>query len=142
MARSQLPEATVAQGLPCQRWGVCDAGTADRWAVALQTVHRFQRLAAPRAYPQQQQAVPPGDVTGVPRDAAHAKRRRRRTAWSQTALVRGSGCLLGVDVGPRTQDPAATLMAQVVARVRILPLCLTDGWQASPAALLQGVGVV
>jgi hypothetical protein len=30
----------------------------------------------------------------------------------------------------------------VVARVRTLPLFLTDGWKAYPAALLQVVGVV
>jgi hypothetical protein len=30
----------------------------------------------------------------------------------------------------------------VVARVRTLPLCLTDGWKADPAARLQVVGVV
>jgi transposase-like protein len=29
MTRSKLPEATVEQLLKCQRWGVCDEGTAD-----------------------------------------------------------------------------------------------------------------
>ena len=47
MARSKLPEATVEQWLKCQRWGVCDEGTADICAVDLKTVHRFQRVAAP-----------------------------------------------------------------------------------------------
>src|SRR5215510_1561424 len=42
MARSKLPEATVAQLLQCQRWGVCDEGTADMCAVDLKTVHRCQ----------------------------------------------------------------------------------------------------
>ena len=32
MARSKLPETTVTQLLKCQRWGVCDAGTADIWS--------------------------------------------------------------------------------------------------------------
>jgi hypothetical protein len=54
----------------------------------------------------------------------------------------GSGFLLWVAFGPRTQDTAAALMAQVVARARQLPLCLTDGWKASTAALLQVVGLV
>jgi len=46
------------------------------------------------------------------------------------------------DFGPRTQDTAAILIAQVVARVRQLPLWLTDGWKAYTAALLQVGGVV
>jgi hypothetical protein len=54
----------------------------------------------------------------------------------------GSGFLLWVDCGPRTQDTAAALIAQVVARARQLPLCLPEGWKAYTAALLQGVGVV
>jgi len=54
----------------------------------------------------------------------------------------GSWFLLWVDFGPRTQDTAAALIAQVVARARQLPLFLTDGWKAYTAALLQVVGVV
>ena len=54
----------------------------------------------------------------------------------------GSWFLLWVDFGPRTQDTAAALIAQVVARAQELPLFLTDGWKAYPAALLQVVGVV
>ena len=142
MARSKLPEATVEQLLKCQRWGVCDEGTADMCAVDLKTVHRFQRIAAHRAYTHHQQAVQQVDVTGVQRDEAHSKLRRRRTEWIHTALAMGSWFLLWVDFGPRTQDTAATLIAQVVARGRALPLFLTDGWKASPAALLQVVGVV
>ena len=142
MARSKLPEATVEQLLQCQRWGVCDEGTADMCAVDLKTVHRFQRIAAHRAYTHHQQAVQQVNVTGVQRDEAHSKLRRRRTEWIHTALAMGSWFLLWVDFGPRTQDTAATLIAQVVARVRALPLFLTDGWKASPAALLQVVGVV
>src|SRR5205085_10349864 len=53
----------------------------------------------------------------------------------------GSWFLLWVDFGPRTQDTAAALIAQVVARAQELPLFLTDGWKAYPAALLQVVGV-
>src|SRR5207244_5103189 len=60
----------------------------------------------------------------------------------RTALAMGSWFLLWVDFGPRTQDTAAALIAQVVARARQLPLFLTDGWKAYPAALLQVVGVV
>ena len=75
------------------------------------------------------------------REAAHSTRRRRRVEWRHTALAMGRWCLWWVDVGPRPQETAATLMAQVVARVRGLPLCLTDGWKASPAAVLQVVGV-
>lgn len=142
MARSKLPEATVVQLLKCQRGGVCAAGTAAICAVDLKTVHRFQRVAAHRAHTPQPQAVQQVAVTGGQMDEAHAKLRRRRPEWSHTALAMGSGCLLWVDFGPRPQDTAATLMAQGVARVQTLPLFRTDGWKASPAALLQGVGVV
>jgi hypothetical protein len=41
-----------------------------------------------------------------------------------------------------TQDTAAALIAQVVARARQLPLFLTDGWKPYTAALLQVVSVV
>jgi len=142
MARSKLPEATVEQLLKCQRWGVCDEGTADICAVDLKTVHRFQRVAAHRTHTHQQQAVRQVDVSGVQMEEAHSQRRRRRAEWIHTALARGSWFLLWVDVGPRTQDTAATLIAQVVARVQTLPLFLPDGWKAYPAALLQVVGVV
>src|SRR3989449_3149334 len=142
MARSKLPEATVEQLLQCQRWGVCDEGTADICAVDLQTVHRFQRVAAHRAQTHHQQAVQQVDVTGVQMDAAHSKLRRRRAEWIHTALAMGSWFLLWVDFGPHAQDTAAALIAQVVSRVRTLPLFLTDGWKAYPAALLQVVGVV
>jgi hypothetical protein len=142
MARSTLPEATVEQLLKGQRWGVGDEGTADMWAGDLKTVHRVQRVAAHRAQPHHQQAVQQVDGTGVQRDEAHSKLRQRRVEWIQTALAMGSGFLLWVDCGPRPQDTAAALIAQGVARVRPLPLFLTDGWKAYPAALLQVVGVV
>src|SRR5262245_4577573 len=53
----------------------------------------------------------------------------------------GRWFLLWVAWGPRPQDTAATLMAQAVARMQTLPLFLTDGWKAYPAALLQVGGV-
>src|SRR5512132_1848943 len=65
MARSKLPEETVERLLKCQRWGVCDEGTADICAVALKTVHRFQRVATHRAYTHHQQAVQHVEVKGV-----------------------------------------------------------------------------
>jgi len=113
IARSKLPEATVTQLLQCQRWGGCDEGTADICAVALKTVHRFQSVAAPRAQTHQPQVVQQGDVQAVPWDEAHAKLRPRRGEGSHTALAMGSGFLLCVDCGPRPQDTAATLIAQV-----------------------------
>jgi hypothetical protein len=36
----------------------------------------------------------------------------------------------------------AAMLAQVVARVREVPIFLTDGWKAYRAALLQVLGVV
>jgi IS1 family transposase len=142
MARSKLPEATVEQLLKCQRWGVCDAGTADLCAVDLKTVHRFQHVAARRAETHHRQSVQHVEVQGVQLDEAHAKLRPKQVAWVHTALAMGSWFLLWVDCGPRTQGTAATLLAQVVARTQQLPLFLTDGWKPYTAALLQVLGVV
>src|SRR5215475_9291458 len=142
MARSKLPEATVEQLLKCQRWGVCDEGTADICAVDLKTVHRFQHVAAQRAETHHRQSVQHVEVQGVQLDEAHSKLRPKQVAWVHTALAMGSWFLLWVDFGPRTQGTAAALIAQVVARTRALPLFLTDGWKAYTAALLQVVGVV
>ena len=142
MARSKLSEATVEQLLKCQRWGVCDAGTADICAVDLKTVHRFQRVAAQRAMQHHQQSVQDVEVLGVQLDEAHSKLRPKQVEWVHTALAMGSWFLLGVAFGPRTQETAATLIAQVIVRTRQLPLFLTDGWKAYTAALLQVVGRV
>jgi hypothetical protein len=142
MARSKLHEATVIRLLKCQRWGVCDEGTADICDVALKTVHRFQRVAAHRAEAHHRQSVQDLDVQGVQLDEAHSKLRPKQVEWVHTALAMGSWFLLWVDFGPRTQQTAAVLIAQVVARTQALPLMLTDGWKAYTAALLQVMGVV
>jgi len=142
LARSKLPEDTVIRLVKCQRWGVCDEGTAAICAVDLKTVYRFQRVATQRAQTHHQPVVRDVDVPGVQLDEAHAKLRPKQVAWVHTALAMGSWFLLWVDFGPRTQDRAATVRAQVVARTRQLPLVLTDGWKAYTAALLQVVGVV
>jgi hypothetical protein len=142
LARSKLPEDTVVRLLKCQRWGVCDAGTADICAVDLKTVHRFQQVAAQRAETHHHQVVREVDVPGVQLDEAHSKLRPHQGAWIHTALAMGRWFLLWVDIGPRTQEQAAALVAQIVARVRAVPLFLTDGWKAYSAALLQVLGVV
>ena len=142
MARSKLPEDTVIQLVKCQRWGVCEAGTAAICAVDLKTVYRFQRVAAQRAVTHHQQSVQNLEVQGVQLDEAHTKLRPKQVAWVHTALAMGSWFLLWVDFGPRTQETAAALIAQVIARTRALPLFLPDGWKAYTAALLQVVGVV
>jgi hypothetical protein len=134
MARSTLSEDMVERLLQCQRWGVCDAGTADICAVDLKTVHRFQQVAAQRAETHHRQVVHEVKGPGVQLDEAHSKPRPRQVAWLQTALAMGSWFRLWVDVGPRTQEQAATVMAQVVARVREVPRFLTDGWKASSVA--------
>src|SRR3989440_6979844 len=135
MARSKLPEDTIIRLLKCQRWGVCDEGAADICAVDLKTVHRFQHVAAQRAETHHRQVVREVDVPGVQLDEAHSKLRPRQVEWVQTALAMGRWFLLGVDCGPRTQEMAAALIAQVVARTQGLPLFLTDGWKASTASL-------
>jgi IS1 family transposase len=142
LARSKLPEDTVVRLLKCQRWGVCDAGTADICAVDRKTVHRFQQVAAQRAETHHRQVVREVDVPGVQLDEAHSKLRPHQVAWIHTALAMGSWFVLWIDIGPRTQEHAAALVAQVVARVREVPLWLTDGWKAYSAALLQVLGVV
>jgi IS1 family transposase/transposase-like protein len=142
MARSKLPDETVIQLVKCQRWGVCDEGTADICAVDLKTVHRLQQVAAQRAETHHRQVVRGVDVPGVQLDEAHSKLRPHQVAWIHTALAMGSWFLLWVDVGPRTQEQAALMLAQVVARVRARRLFLTDGWKAYSAALLQVVGMV
>src|SRR5215216_2372944 len=142
MARSKLSEETVIRLLKCQRWGVCDAGTADICAVDRKTVHRFQHVAAQRAETHHHQGVREVDVPGVQLDEAHSTLRPRQVAWIHTALAMGSWFLLWVDIGPRTQEQAAMMLAQVVARVREVPIFLTDGWKAYSAVLLQVLGVV
>jgi hypothetical protein len=114
MARSKLPEDTVVRLVKCQRWGVGDEGTADICAVDLKTVYRLQHVAAQRAETHHRQVVHAVGVPGVPLDEAHSKLRPRQAAWIHTALAMGSWFLLWVDVGPRTQEMAATLIAQVV----------------------------
>lgn len=142
MARSKLAEDTVERLLKCQRWGVCDEGTADICEVDLKTVYRFQRVATQRAQTHHQQVVRDVDVPGVQLDEAHSTLRPKQVEWVHTALAMGSWFLLWVDFGPRTQEHAAGLIAQVVARTQQLPLFLSDGWKPSIAALLQVVGVV
>jgi len=82
------------------------------------------------------------DIPGVQLDEAQATLRPRQVAWSHTALAMGSGLRRWGDVGPRTQEQVAAVVAQVVARGRARPRWLTDGWNASGAALLQAVGMV
>jgi hypothetical protein len=142
MARRKLPEETVIQLVKCQRWGVCDEGTADSCAVDLKTVSRFQRVAAQRAQAHHRQSVQNLEVPGGQWDEAHSTLRPTQVEWVHTALAMGSWFRLWVDCGPRTQDTAAALIAQVGARTRALPLFLTDGWKAYTAALLQVVGGV
>src|SRR5437762_4603149 len=85
MARSKLPEDTVIQRVQCQRWGVCDEGTADMCAVDLTTVYGFQRVAAQRAVTHHQQSVQHLEVQGVQLDEAHTTRRPKQVAWVHTA---------------------------------------------------------
>ena len=106
------------------------------------TGRSVQRVAAQRAEAHHRQSVQNLEVQGVQLDEAHSKLRPKQVEWVHTALAMGSWFLLWVGFGPRTQDTAAALIAQVVARTQALPLFLTDGWKAYTAALLQVVGVV
>src|SRR5262245_33489007 len=139
-ARSKLPADTVVRRWQGPRGGVGDEGPADRWAVALTTVPRLPRGAAPRAEPPQRPGVRAGAVPGVEWEEAPAKRRPPQGAWLPTAWALGRWLRLWGDVGPRTQEPAVALVAQVVARGRAGPLWLTAGWKAESAAWLQVLG--
>ena len=75
MAHTKLLEDQVIRLLKCQRWGVCDEGTADICEVDIKSVHRFQSVANPRAQEHQHQAVQQVAVSGVQLDEAHSKRR-------------------------------------------------------------------
>jgi hypothetical protein len=140
MEGSKLPEETVERLLKCQRWGVCDAGTADICGVDIKTVHRFQRVAAERAQEHHDQVTRELQVEGVQMDEMHSKRRGPHVEWLHTAIAMRSRFVLWVHWGPRTQESAALLIAQVVARLCGLPVWLSDGWKAYPAALLQVLG--
>lgn len=142
MAWGKLPEEKVIRLTKCQRWGVCDEGTADICEVDIKTVHRFQRVSSSRAQEQQQQVAWELDVDGVQLDEAHSKRRPGQVEWIQTALAMGSLFILWVAFGPRNTDTTASLIAHVVARLKAVPLLLTDGWKAYPAALMQVLGRV
>jgi hypothetical protein len=141
MAATKLSEETVERLLKCQRWGVCDVGTADICGVDIKTVHRFQKVAAQRAQEHHEQVTRELQVEGVQLDEMHSKL-RRRVEWLHTAIAMGSRFVLWVHWGPRTQESAALLIAQVVARLWGLPVWLSDGWKAYPAALLQVLGRV
>jgi IS1 family transposase len=142
MARTKLPEEKMIRLLKCQRWGVCDEGTADICEVDIKTVHRFQGVSSGRAQEHHQQVACQLDVEGVQVDEAHSKRRPKKVEWIHTALAMGSLFILWVAFGPRNTDTAAYLIAQVIARLKEVPLFLTDGWKAYPAALLQVLGRV
>jgi hypothetical protein len=142
MEATKLSEETVERLLKCQRWGVCDAGTADLCCVDIKTVHRFQKVAAARAQEHHEQVTHALQVEGVQLDEMHSKVRGRRVEWLHTAIAMGSRFLLWVHWGERTQESAAMVIAQVVARLCRRPVWLSDGWRAYPAALLQVLGRV
>jgi hypothetical protein len=90
MARSKLPEETVERLRKCQRWGMCDEGTADICGRALKTGHRFQQAATHRATLRHCQVVQTVDVPGVQWDEAHSRPRPTQGEWVHTALAMGS----------------------------------------------------
>ncbi len=142
MAYSKLPEEKVIRLLKCQRWGVCDEGSADICEVDIKSVHRFQGVANPRAEEHHHQVVQDVEVKGVQLDEAHSKLRPGKVEWIHTALAMGSLFILAVGFGPRDTTTAAFLIAQVMACVREVPMFLTDGWKAYPKALIQVLGRV
>lgn len=142
MEKTKLPEEKVTRLLKCQRWGVCDEGTADICEVDIKTVHRFQRVAFARAQEHHEQVVQDLTVEGVQMDEMWSKVRGHGRQWVLTALAMKSFFLLWVEMGQRGATEAATLVAQVVARLRRVPLFLTDGWKVYKQALLRVLGRV
>ena len=142
IAYTKLAEEKVIRLLKCQRWGVCDEGSADICEVDIKSVHRFQGVANPRAEEHHHQAVQEVEVEGVQLDEAHSKLRPGKVEWIHTALAMGSLFILAVGFGPRDTTTAAFLIAQVMACVRGIPMFLTDGWKAYPKALIQVLGRV
>lgn len=140
MEYTKLPEKAIERLLKCQRWGVCDEGTADICEVDLKTVHRFQRVATDRARRHHEAVVQDLEVSGVQLDEMHSKATEGRVLWLHTAIDMTSRFLLWAFFAPRTQESAAHLIAQVVARARKVPVWLSDGWRAYEAALLQVLG--
>lgn len=140
MSYTKLSGEKIIHLLKCQRWGVCDAGTADICDVDIKTVHRFQKVANPRAEEHHHQVVQGLDVAGVQLDEAHSKLRPGQVDWIHTALAMGSMFILAVGFGPRDTTTAAALIAQVISSLQRIPMFLTDGWKAYPKALIQVVG--
>jgi hypothetical protein len=105
-------------------------------------VHRFQHVAAQRAQAHPAQVTHDRRVAAVHLDERHAKRRGPPVEWRHTVLAMRSRFALWVHGGPRMQASAALLMAPVVARRCGVPVWLSDGWKAYPAALLQVLGQV
>jgi hypothetical protein len=116
MEGNKRPEETVARLLKCQRWGVCDAGTADSGGVDITTVHRFQHVAAQRAPEPHEQSTCDLRVKAVPLDEMPSTRRGPHVDWLHTAIAMGSRFVWWVHWGPRTQERAARLIAPLVAR--------------------------
>lgn len=144
MANTKLPQHTIMMLLKCQRWGVCDTGTADICEVDIKTVHRFQKVASKRAKEHHEQVVKDVKVDGVQMDEMYSKLRPKRVEWLHTAIAMKSFFLLWVHFGERNQQSAIQLIANVVARLKLqgLPIFFSDGWKAYLPALLQVLGKV
>jgi len=140
MSHTKLQEEKVIRLLKCQRWGVCDDGTADICEVDIKTLHRFQAVSSRRAKTHHEQVVKELEVSGVQLDEMHSKRRPGQVEWIHTALAIGSMFVLWVGFGERTTQTASYLIAQVVARLRQVPIFLTDCWKAYPKALIRVLG--
>jgi IS1 family transposase len=142
MSHTKLPEEKVIRLLKCERWGVCDDGTADICEVDIKTLHRFQELSSQRGKAHHEQVVKDVEVSGVQLDEMHSKRRPGQVEWIHTALAMGSLFVLWVAFGERTTKTASYLVAQVVARLQKIPIFLTDCWKAYPKALIGVLGRV
>lgn len=142
LSHSKLSPQIVERLLKCQRWGVCDAGSADICDVNIKTVERFQNVAAQRAKVHHHQVVEKVAVSGVQLDEMHSKLRPKKVEWLHSALAMESLFILWIGFGPRTIEMATSLIAQVVARLCNIPIFFTDGWKAYPTALILVLGQV
>jgi hypothetical protein len=127
---TKLPEETVERRLQCQRWGVGEAGTADRCGVGSKTVQRFQTVAAQRAQTHHDPVPRALPVAAGQLEEMHATRRGPPVAWRQTAIAMSRRCVRWGHGGPRPQERAALRSAPVVARRCGVPVWLRAGWKA------------
>ena len=126
--------------LKCHRWGVCDEGIANICEVDTKTVQLFQKKTAQRERSHHDQEVKDLDDLGIQQDEAHSKIGGVGAYWIGAAITMQSLLIVSITFGARSQEMADTLLAQIMARFKTIPMFLTDGWQPYATALVKRFG--